>query len=121
MWAVLLSAVLLLALVAALHRRGRVPVPPARHLATDGRAGRADERARSAGISNVALYQADVTRLPASFEGSFDLAYSCLVHHHLDGMTHDEVGELLGISGAAVRKRISTFREKVRGRGEDAK
>lgn len=41
---------------------------------------------------------------------------ACLVHHHLDGMTHDEVGELLGISGAAVRKRISTFRERVRDR-----
>ena len=44
---------------------------------------------------------------------------ACLVHHHLDGMTHDEVGELLGISGAAVRKRISTFRERVRGRDEE--
>lgn len=41
---------------------------------------------------------------------------ACLVYHHLDGMTHDEVGELLGISGAAVRKRISTFRDRVRAR-----
>ncbi|RME26474.1 MAG: RNA polymerase sigma factor, partial [Deltaproteobacteria bacterium] len=28
----------------------------------------------------------------------------CVVYHYLDGMTHDEVGALLGISGAAVRK-----------------
>lgn len=41
---------------------------------------------------------------------------AALVYHHIDGMTHDEVGELLGISGAAVRKRIAVFREKVRGR-----
>jgi SAM-dependent methyltransferase len=43
----------------------------------------AHERVRAARLSNVALYQADVTRLPESFEGAFDLAYSCLVHHHL--------------------------------------
>ena len=38
---------------------------------------------------------------------------SCVVFHFVDGMTHDEVGALLGISGAAVRKRIRTFRLKV--------
>lgn len=54
----------------------------------------AHERARSAGIANVALYQADVTRLPASFEGSFDLAYSCLVHHHLP----DQAGAVRSIA-----------------------
>jgi ubiquinone/menaquinone biosynthesis C-methylase UbiE len=43
----------------------------------------AHERVRAARLSNVALYQADVARLPASFEGAFDLAYSCLVHHHI--------------------------------------
>ncbi|MCA9488960.1 MAG: RNA polymerase sigma factor [Myxococcales bacterium] len=41
---------------------------------------------------------------------------AALVYHHIDGMTHDETGEMLGISGAAVRKRIAVFREKVRGR-----
>lgn len=35
----------------------------------------------------------------------------CVVYHLVDGMTHDEVGELLGISGAAVRKRVATFRQ----------
>lgn len=40
-----------------------------------------------------------------------DRTRECVVYHLVDGMTHDEVGELLGISGAAVRKRISTFRQ----------
>jgi len=35
----------------------------------------------------------------------------CIVHHYADGMTHDEIGEALGISGAAVRKRIALFRQ----------
>ena len=34
----------------------------------------------------------------------------CVVYHYMDGMTHDEVGELLGVSGAAVRKRLARFR-----------
>jgi RNA polymerase sigma-70 factor (ECF subfamily) len=38
----------------------------------------------------------------------------CVVYHYVDGMTHDEVGDILGISGAAVRKRISTFRTSLR-------
>ena len=42
----------------------------------------ADERARRAGLGNVALFQADAAELPPSFAGSFDIAYSCLVHHH---------------------------------------
>lgn len=37
----------------------------------------------------------------------------CVVYHYMDGMTHDEVGELIGVSGAAVRKRIAKFRAKV--------
>lgn len=37
----------------------------------------------------------------------------CLIYHCVDGMTHDEVGALLGLSGAAVRKRISTFRNSL--------
>ncbi len=40
----------------------------------------------------------------------------CVVYHYLDGMTHDEVGELLGISGAAVRKRLGRFRKDSRDR-----
>lgn len=38
----------------------------------------------------------------------------CVVYHYVDGMTHDEVGELLGVSGAAVRKRIATFKAALR-------
>lgn len=34
----------------------------------------------------------------------------CLVYHYVDGMTHDEVGAMIGLSGAAVRKRIASFR-----------
>jgi RNA polymerase sigma-70 factor (ECF subfamily) len=39
-----------------------------------------------------------------------DKTRECLVYHFVDGMTHDEVGEMVELSGAAVRKRISTFR-----------
>ena len=38
----------------------------------------------------------------------------CVLYHYVDGMTHDEVGELLGISGAAVRKRIAAFKSSLR-------
>lgn len=38
----------------------------------------------------------------------------CVVYHFVDGMTHDEVGEILGISGAAVRKRVAAFRQALR-------
>lgn len=37
----------------------------------------------------------------------------CVVYHYVDGLTHDEVGELLGVTGAAVRKRIGQFRARV--------
>lgn len=43
----------------------------------------------------------------------------CVVHHFMDGMTQDEVGELLGISGAAVRKRLAKFRDEARRRLPD--
>jgi len=42
----------------------------------------AAQRARRAGLGNVALFQADAADLAPTFAGSFDLAYSCLVHHH---------------------------------------
>jgi len=38
---------------------------------------------------------------------------ACVIYHYMDGMTHAETGEILGISGAAVRKRISVFKKKV--------
>ena len=37
---------------------------------------------------------------------------ACVVYHFIDGMTHAEVGAMLGISGAAVRKRIGNFRRR---------
>ena len=44
----------------------------------------AHERSKKEGIGNVAFYQADVAALPSVFGASFDVAYSCLVHHHLE-------------------------------------
>jgi len=38
---------------------------------------------------------------------------ACIVHHYVDGMTHKEIGALLGLSGAAIRKRISTFKKRL--------
>lgn len=47
-------------------------------------------------------------------DGADDRTRECLVYHYVDGMTHDEVGGLVGLSGAAVRKRIATFRQGLR-------
>lgn len=49
-------------------------------------------------------------------DGWDERTQACVVHVFLDGMTQDEVGELLGISGAAVRKRLGRFREESRAR-----
>lgn len=40
----------------------------------------------------------------------------CLIYHYVDGMTHDEVGEMVSLSGAAVRKRIAAFKSEAQGR-----
>jgi RNA polymerase sigma-70 factor (ECF subfamily) len=40
---------------------------------------------------------------------------ACVIYHFVDGMTHDETGKMLGISGAAVRKRIGKFKTKMKG------
>ena len=45
-----------------------------------------------------------------------DGTVDAVVYHYVDGMTHDEAGELLGVSGAAVRKRIAVFRERAKAR-----
>lgn len=42
-----------------------------------------------------------------------DRTVQCLIYHYVDGMTHDEVGELLGVTGAAIRKRLSQFRARI--------
>ncbi len=38
----------------------------------------------------------------------------CVLYHCADGMTCEEVGALLGVSAAAVRKRIAVFRDSLR-------
>lgn len=52
-----------------------------------------------------------VTRL---LQTADERTQACLVYHYVDGMTHKEVGELMGLSAAAVRKRIGKFRASVR-------
>lgn len=46
--------------------------------------------------------------------GQDERTQACVIYHYVDGMTHDETGKILGISGAAVRKRIARFRQGVR-------
>ena len=38
---------------------------------------------------------------------------AAVLYHYYDGMTHAEAGELLGVSAAAVRKRIATFKKRL--------
>ena len=45
--------------------------------------------------------------------GQDERTQQCVVHHFVDGMTHAQVGELLGVTDAAVRKRIARFRADV--------
>lgn len=42
--------------------------------------------------------------------------WACVVHFYLDGMTHDEIGATMGVTGAAIRKRIGGFRARARAR-----
>lgn len=42
-----------------------------------------------------------------------DRTVSCLVYHYIDGMTHEEIGEILGVTASAVRKRLGQFRSRV--------
>ena len=42
----------------------------------------AHRAARAAGLDHCAFFQADVTELPAAFDGAFDLVYNSLAHHH---------------------------------------
>jgi RNA polymerase sigma-70 factor (ECF subfamily) len=43
-----------------------------------------------------------------------DTTQRCVLLHYVDGMTYDEVGAILGLSGAAVRKRVSKFKNTLR-------
>lgn len=51
--------------------------------------------------------------------GEDEVTQCCVIYHFMDGMTHDEAGALLGLGGAAVRKRIGAFRERARLRAPD--
>ena len=48
--------------------------------------------------------------------GQDEKTMQCIVYHLLDGMTHEETGKLVGLSGAAVRKRLAKFRREVAGK-----
>lgn len=43
-----------------------------------------------------------------------DGTQQCVVYHYVDGMTWQEIGDLLGLSAAAVRKRVGVFRQSLR-------
>jgi len=47
-------------------------------------------------------------------EGVDEGVAAAVIYFYVDGLTHAEAGELLGVSAAAVRKRIGTFRSRVR-------
>lgn len=38
---------------------------------------------------------------------------ACVLYHYVDGMTHKEIGALLDLSAAAIRKRIATFKARL--------
>jgi len=40
---------------------------------------------------------------------------AAIVYHFVDGMTHEEAGQALGVSAAAIRKRIAQFRARLTG------
>jgi DNA-directed RNA polymerase specialized sigma24 family protein len=63
-------------------------------------------------LDNVAIKQL----LDQVLELADERTEACVIYHYMDGMTHAETGEMLGISGSAVRKRISVFKKKVSAR-----
>lgn len=68
------------------------------------------EAANDTLLDNVELRQL----LDVLLQGADERTQACIIYHYVDGMTHNETGAVLGISGAAVRKRIAKFRAKVR-------
>jgi len=42
-----------------------------------------------------------------------DKTRAAAIYHWMDGMTHAETGRMLGLSGAAIRKRLRVFRGKL--------
>lgn len=58
--------------------------------------------------------------LDQMLDGEDEITQQCVLYHFVDGMTHEEAGALVGLGGAAVRKRLSGFRERARDRIPDA-
>lgn len=52
--------------------------------------------------------------LDVMLTGMDERTQTAVVYHYVDGMTHQEIGQILGVTGAAVRKRIAKFRQHVR-------
>jgi RNA polymerase sigma factor (sigma-70 family) len=67
-------------------------------------------RPNSTLLDEVALRQLADLLLDGVDEG----IAAAVVYFYVDGLTHAEAGELLGVSAAAVRKRVATFRERLR-------
>ncbi|MEQ1504058.1 MAG: RNA polymerase sigma factor [Myxococcota bacterium] len=67
-------------------------------------------------INDTVLHEIELRNLLDAVLGDEDeRTVQCVVYHYADGMTHDEVGALLGVTGAAVRKRIAQFRTRLQG------
>lgn len=52
--------------------------------------------------------------LNVTLDGLDETTEAAVVFHFVDGMTYTEVGEVLGLSAAAVRKRIGKLRDRIR-------
>ena len=62
-----------------------------------------------------ALRQAELRQLvDRVLRGQSQRTQACAIYHYVDGMTHRETGEMLGISAAAVRKRLDKLRRSFR-------
>lgn len=46
-------------------------------------------------------------------EGVDPKTQACVIYHFVDGMTYQEIGDLMGLSAAAIRKRVGGFRRAV--------
>lgn len=65
-------------------------------------------------VSDTLMDRVEIRQLVDQLlEGCDERTKECVIYHYMDGMTHNEVGELMGISGAAVRKRLFKFRSRV--------
>jgi RNA polymerase sigma-70 factor (ECF subfamily) len=47
-------------------------------------------------------------------DGESDRTRECVVYYYVDGMTHRAIGEMLGVTEAAVRKRLKKFQARAK-------